>query len=111
MNVLIFLSAIHNIYEVEKSNSHNQTQLHNAHTCGFADVDAFFSLSAFHKNGPKGPPGERGPAGDAGPQGPPGPAGQVKIRNAGGIEDTVGRKRRQAPDPNQGKYTAFSFLS
>ena len=76
----------------------------------------FFFFSAFH-NGIKGPPGEKGPQGDVGPQGPMGPAGQVKILNApNAVEDVITRRRRQAPDPNQGKdrilsssHNLFSF--
>ncbi len=50
--------------------------------------------------------------GDPGPQGPPGPKGQVKVLNApSAIEDSYGRRRRQAPDPNQGicQKSHFSF--
>ena len=62
--------------------------------------------SAFN-NGVKGPRGPKGSPGDVGPQGPMGPAGQVKVLNVpNAVEDTLGRKRRQAPDPNQGnKFT------
>lgn len=77
---------------------------HLEHRTHFADTVPFSSSSSTFHNGVKGPRGERGPAGDPGPQGPPGPMGQVKILNApNDVEDVINRRRRQAPDPNQGE--------
>uniref|UniRef100_A0A0R3XDI5 COIA1 n=1 Tax=Hydatigena taeniaeformis TaxID=6205 RepID=A0A0R3XDI5_HYDTA len=75
---------------------------HLEHQAYLADTVPFSPSSSTFHNGVKGPRGERGPVGDPGPQGPPGPMGQVKILNApNDVEDTINRRRRQAPDPNQ----------